>query len=142
MKYRNALLVLILTLVLIVLTACQGGTAPLEDKTWVLESYGETGNLQAVIEGTEITATFKSAEHQVNGSAGCNHYFGDYEVSKGSLSIPVVGSTEMYCMEPEGVMDQEQQYLQALTLALSYIIEDGQLKITCSGENVLVFTTR
>jgi len=83
---------------------------------------------------------FDSAEHEVSGSAGCNSYFGDYEVDGSSLSIPLIGNTEMYCMEPEGVMDQEEQYLQSLRLAESYEVKDGKLRITCSDGTVMVFT--
>ena len=110
----------------------------LEDKTWLLESYGEQNNLQAVLEGTRISATFDSAEGVVNGSAGCNIYSGDYHISKNNLSIPLITSTEMYCLEPEGAMEQEQQYLTALREAESFEIKDGKLYIT-SGAEILVF---
>jgi len=36
--------------------------ATLGDAIWVLQSYGEPGNLKAVLEGTEITATFESTK--------------------------------------------------------------------------------
>lgn len=139
MNYRVKLSVIFLVLLTIGLVACRGGAVAFEDKEWVLESYGEPGNVQSVIEGTEITADFDSAKHEVSGSAGCNSYFGDYQVDKNELSIPVLASTEMACLEPEGVMDQEQQYLQSLGLAESYEIEDGKLRITCSDGTVLVF---
>jgi heat shock protein HslJ len=111
----------------------------LEDKEWVLESYGAQGNLQDVLEGTEITATFVSAEAQVHGTAGCNTYFGDYEAKKSELSISMLAWTERACVEPEGVMEQEQKYLSALQAAESYTIEGGELQIFC-GDQVLVFT--
>lgn len=113
----------------------------LEDKTWVLESYGEQDNLQAVLEGTRITATFDSAEARVHGSAGCNSYSGDYHISKNNLSIPLITSTEMYCLEPEGAMEQEQQYLTALRGAESFEIKDGKLYIT-SGTEILLFNAK
>ena len=111
----------------------------LEDIKWVLESYGEQGNLTPVIEGTRITATFESAEGQVRGSAGCNSYFGDYEVDDG-LSISTLGHTEMYCMDPEGVMDQETEYLKLLGTAENYRIQDGKLQIDCGDRLVVIYT--
>ena len=141
MNYRVKLSVIFLVLLAIGLVACKGGAVTFEDKEWVLESYGEAGDTQAVIEGTEITATFGSAKHEVRGSAGCNSYFGDYEADNSALSIPLVGNTEMYCMEPEGVMEQEEQYLQLIRLAGSYEIEGGKLRITCSDGSVLVFSS-
>ena len=128
----------------LVLFACARGveeTADLEDKTWVLESYGEKGDLRAVVAGTEVTALFDSTEGQVRGSAGCNSYFGDYQVSKNKLSIPLIANTEMYCLEPEGVMEQETQYLKILQTAESYEVGDGKLRIT-AGSQILVFSAK
>ena len=94
MDYRAKLSVILLALLAIGLVACKGGTLNFEDKEWALESYGESGNSQAVIEGTKITATFDSAKNEVRGSAGCNSYFGDYEVDDSEFSIPVLANTE------------------------------------------------
>ncbi len=115
-----------------------GRSGGLEDIMWLLESYGEQGDLQAVLEGTEITAIFDSAEGQVTGSAGCNSYFARYEASGNELSILELAWTEMGCLEPQGILEQETQYLQALQSAESYKIEDGKLQIT-SGNQVLIF---
>jgi len=117
------------------------GPAPLEDINWILESYGEQGNLLTVLEGTEITATFDSAEKRVNGSAGCNGYFGDYELSDDKLTFLVMGHTEMYCMEPEGVMKQETQYLKTLNNAESYQVKDRRLQVN-SGNEILIYTAK
>lgn len=57
------------------------------------------------------------------------------------LSIPgPIAATEMYCMEPEGVMEQERQYFEILQAAKNYSVEDGELQINCGGQ-VLVYTT-
>jgi heat shock protein HslJ len=113
------------------------GKVTLEDKVWVLESYGEPGNLKDVLEDTEITATFDSAEEEVTGSAGCNSYFGSYEVKANKLLVPgPIGATEMWCGEQIG--EQETQYLTTLQAAENYKIEDGKLTITC-GNQVLIF---
>jgi len=119
------------------LAGCGGQTAGFEDVKWELESYGETGNPQPVIEGTTITATFDSEKRQVSGSAGCNTYFGDYEIDDG-LTVSMLANTEMYCMDPEGVMDQEKEYLDTLQQAKSYKVGADRLEINC-GDNTLVF---
>jgi len=114
--------------------------ANLEDTVWVLQSYGEPGNLKDIITDTEITAEFVSSEGTVKGSAGCNSYFGSYELEGSQLSIPgPIGATEMYCAEPEGVMEQEQEYLATLQLAESYEINNDKLTIHC-GNQVLIFS--
>ena len=137
---KMKILVMLLLSSMIGLASCSYGSS-VEDTDWVLQSYGEFGNLKDVLTDTEITAEFVSSEGTVEGSAGCNSYSGSYEVKDSQLSIPgPIAATEMYCMEPEGVMEQERQYLEILQAAKSYSVEDGELQINCGGQ-VLVYTT-
>ena len=139
MRIKISLLMASLLCVILGLTACTTGAdkAALEDTVWVLESYREPGNLKAVLEDTEITIEFKSAEGRFGGSAGCNSYGSGYEVNQDKLTIPgPIMSTMMACPEP--VMNQEREYLSALEAAESYEIKGDQLSIT-AGQKVLVF---
>ena len=90
---------------------------------------------------TEITATFKSTKSEVSGSAGCNTYFAGYEVRGSKLSIFEMAFTEMACVSPEGVMEQEQEFLTILSDAQSFQVDDTTLAIFCSGGKQLYFTT-
>jgi len=113
--------------------------AALEDKIWMLDGYGDPDNLTGILEDTKITAKFASSEGTIDGSAGCNSYFASCQLEGDQLSIPgPIAATEMYCMEPEGVMEQEQEYLTALQLAESYEIDGDELRINC-GSQVLIF---
>ena len=117
-----------------------GLAAALEDTMWILMSYGEPGNLQAVLEDTEITATFDSEKGQVKGSAGCNSYFGGYESKGNELSLAgPIGSTMMSCGEQ--IDQQEIEYLQILQNAESYEMDGNQLQLT-SGDKVLIFNLK
>ena len=144
-KGKTCLAIVLLGLFTVIFGGCakvEEDTVALEDTTWVLESYGEKGNLQTVPEDIEISAEFVSSERTVKGYAGCNSYFGSYEVDGSQLSIPgPIGATEMYCMEPEGVMDQEQEYLKTLQTAESFQLQDGKLQITC-GSEILNYTAK
>jgi len=139
MRNKVVLITILSALTVIGLIACNAAKTALEDKEWVLASYGEQGDLQAVLEGTEITAIFDSAEEQVTGSAGCNSYFTDYEASGNKLSFSAIASTEMYCTAPEGVMEQEQEYLALLLDTTTFQVEDSQLTISSSDGQVLIF---
>ena len=116
----------------------------LKDKIWVLERFGEPENLIDVLDGTDITIEFVSTEGMAKGSAGCNSYFCDYEVDGNQLSIigPIIISSAS-CTEPEGIMDQEQQFLKILGQAETYEVEAEQLYILGGnvfvGDKVLVF---
>jgi heat shock protein HslJ len=116
----------------------------LEDAIWVLEKFGDPENLIDLLDDTEITIEFVSTKGTAKGSAGCNNYFVSYEVEGNQLSIlGPIRVTATYCKEPEGVMDQEQDYLKILRNAETYDIEDGQLHILggdiFSGNKVLIF---
>jgi len=116
------------------------GASSLEEVDWVLESYGEPGDLKTVLPDTEITVRFDSTESKVGGSAGCNSYFGGYEADEKEITIDEpIGQTAMACPEP--TMEQEQEYLATLANAESYEIEEGRLRIFC-GDRVLVFTRK
>jgi heat shock protein HslJ len=113
----------------------------LEGTTWILVSYGDPSAPQAVLEGSEITAEFDSAEGTVSGAAGCNSYFGSYEVDGDAITFGLLGSTLMACFEPEGIMEQEQAYLAALASVATYHIEGDRLEMTdADGALALQFT--
>lgn len=107
---------------------------PLEGTQWVL----------VTLEGEPpLTGTAPSAEFsvdQISGSAGCNHYFGTYAVSGSNITISDLESTEMYCMEPEGVMDQEQAFLAALASVAGYRLAGARLELLdATGSVILAF---
>ena len=111
--------------------------AGLENRIWVLESYGEPDDLKTVLADTEITATFHSAEGKIEGSAGCNNYNGSYQLQGDELSVPgPIAVTMQSCGEQTD--QQEFTYLRALEAAENYTIDDSQLTVVC-GETVLVF---
>ena len=121
-KRKLYLGVVVLALLTLIAGACgrvSEDTVTLKDTSWVLESYGAQGNLQTVLADTEITATFDGTEGRVHGSSGCNTYSGDYHISGSELSIPVLEWTEIGCLEPEGILEQEGKYLKLLMAAES-----------------------
>jgi heat shock protein HslJ len=109
-------------LLLIGCTAAQNddSTAALTDITWVLQHYN-----QPLLPDTTLTIEFNN-NGQVNGSAGCNSYFGSYDLDGSSLITGPVGSTEMWC---EGLMDQESAFLQALQAATGLTVTENSLTI-------------
>ena len=80
----------------------------------------------------------------LTGSAGCNNYNASYETSgDNNISIGPAATTRKFCAEPEGTMDQEQQYLAALQTAATYKIELDRLELrTAEGALVADFARR
>ena len=107
---------------------------PLDGTSWVLKTYGGA----SLMPGTEITATFE--EGQIQGSSGCNTYGGSYQVDGDKITMTDLYNTEMACLDPEGVMDQELEYLELLRDAQAFQVEEAELVIEAASDEVLVFT--
>lgn len=131
MDIRRTVLVGATLVLTVLLAACANETADqspeendvLPDSEWVLTLL----NGDALIEDTEITLNFE--ETSLDGSAGCNTYGGSYTASEGSLSLSGVYATEMGCPEPQGILDQEQAYLNALNAAASFQVDGEQMEV-------------
>jgi heat shock protein HslJ len=134
---KKAILILTSVLILLAVGACgliPGETgADLNRTAWSLESYGGT----SVISGTTMTAKFVDGE--INGSTGCNMYFGSYENKGNQLTIKEMGWTEMACMEPEGVMAQEMDIMSLLSTTVSFKIEGETLRLQTESSEELIF---
>lgn len=111
--------------------------AELEGTQWVLESFISGDAVSSTLVGTTLTAVFEDGT--ITGEAGCNGYGGTYTVEGNSLTITEVVSTMMACLEPEGIMDQEAQFLALLNSADSYEIEGSMLTIMSGDGQGLVF---
>lgn len=116
---------------------------PLQSTNWILQSYqNNTGSLTPVIAGSTITAVFDPSR-ELNGSSGCNTYSANYIVDSSSISIESPSSTQIFCSDPPGIMEQESAYLALLPTASSYVINANTLSISdVNGRTILQFTPR
>jgi heat shock protein HslJ len=116
-----------------VLAACSASaqSADLDGTEWVLTSL----NGRNLIPGTDITLNFDQGK--ATGFAGCNAYGGPYTASEGTLKIDEFTITVMACLGPEGVMQQEKTYTEALRNAAAYRMVGDRLEI---ANNVGVIT--
>jgi heat shock protein HslJ len=136
MSQRIMLGLMLLAAILLTSSACTLDLAsgdPLDGTSWVLTAFGKS----KPIGGTRITAEFEEGE--IRGSAGCNSYFGSYKIKGNAIEMSEIGSTLMACLEPEGIMDQEQLFTSFLSDAQEYRLNDGQLQIFRSDGEALTF---
>ena len=92
----------------------------------------------SVLRGTHITARFEE-DGRVTGSAGCNRYFTSWETAAESISIGMPATTRMACAEPDGIMEQEARYLEALHTAASFRF-DGDRLVLRTAEGAIAVT--
>ena len=112
----------------------------LAGSSWEVIGYNNgKGGVVSVIIGTEITAEFGETG-ELTGISGCNNYFGPYETDGEAISMGPFGTTRKACPEPEGVMEQENQYLAALETAATYSVDGMTMNMrTAEGSTVANF---
>ncbi|MEE9594775.1 MAG: META domain-containing protein [Candidatus Hydrothermarchaeales archaeon] len=106
------------------------------DNEWELQSIGGE---EKVLSGTVVTLKF-GQDNRITGSGSCNNYFSSYEIGEGNtLSIGVIGATEMYC-QGLGIMDQEVQYFKALGEVSTIDVDQNKLQLfDDGGQRILNF---
>lgn len=137
---RNPFLFLSICVLSLVVVCCIGQEPPeLEGTRWNLDSYNKEGTLVNILPNTEITIQFQGST--ITGSAGCNSYTGAYGINGNTIMIDALAVTEMYCAEPEGIMEQEYDYLTALGSATTFKIKGSTMEMAnADGMVVLVFS--
>ncbi|MGB5716688.1 MAG: META domain-containing protein [Gammaproteobacteria bacterium] len=78
---------------------------------------------------TTQLATARFEDGKVSGHAGCNTFNASYEITDDRISMGPAMTTRMHCAEPDGIMDQEQEYLTALSRAQVFELTDNGLKL-------------
>lgn len=130
-------LVVCLIIAVGMLAACGPVATPasLEGSHWLLESYGDPANLKLPLKEGPVTLVLNKDTGALNGSTGCNSYFGGYKVENDKLTVNgSIGSTKKACST--ALMSQETYYLLLLKTAQSYRIEGDKLTIVCGASQL------
>lgn len=112
----------------------------LAGSSWTIISYRDGDGVVSLLEGTEATLAFTHGD--LEASTGCNIVSAQYSSADGSLTTSEVMQTEMYCEEPDGVMDQESAIAQAIGRASTYRIDGKTLTIWAADESILLILER
>ena len=125
---------------MISLQGCSQKADELAGTNWELISL----NGKSLIEGTAITLEF--TDTYLGGQMGCNGYGGSPD--RGKYTIKGDGTfqlgdpfavTVQLCTEPEGIMEQEAEYIEALMEATQYQVIENRLELkNDSGEIKLI----
>jgi heat shock protein HslJ len=98
--------------------------------TWTAIRVGD----QPTVASSQPTAAFTA--DKVQGTTGCNHYFGDYEYARGAIKFSMMGSTAMACLDP-AIAAMEGQFNAAMQGASSVSIDPaGRMVFDGSGGSI------
>ncbi len=131
MKTNRYFLFFILALVL---SACQTRSQTvLTGSTWSLNLL----NGHSLVPGSHIEVQFD--QDNLSGFSGCNSYGGSFQISGDHFLVgDEIAATAMACLTPEGVNEQEREYLKALREAATYTVSGNHLEIKDSSGNLLL----
>ena len=111
-----------------VLTFVVQPSVGLEGTDWVVTGYNNgKGGVVSVLTSTKLTARF--FDGGLAGSAGCNSYHAEYTADASSLDIGPATVTRKLCARPEGIMEQEAEFLASLSSAAVYRIDGDTLEL-------------
>jgi heat shock protein HslJ len=107
-----------------------------EGVTWILQQQAVDG--PALLEQLPrlVTASLLMEDGAAGGNAGCNSWFGDYELDGQSLTFGPVGSTMMLCQGP--AMAVEETFLANLSEVASWAIDSTELTLSDADGNALM----
>ncbi len=110
--------------------------------SWRVTGYNDGRQaVVSVLSGTQLTVVFGD-DGRVSGSAGCNNFTGGYTVEGNAIKIGPLAATRKLCPSPEGVMEQEVQFLAALESAATYRIDGNRMDLRTAGDAIAVSLMR
>lgn len=92
--------------------------------------------VEYTLENSDITITFDNTK--IYGFSGVNRYFGAVKVQGNNITIENVASTMM--AGPQNKMEEESNYLKALSEMTSMTIGDKTITLTGNGKTLKFFT--
>jgi heat shock protein HslJ len=105
--------------------------------SWEATSLYTGDAIKSAIVGTRVTADF-AASGKLTGSAGCNPYTATYTAQRGAITVEQPQAEGKTCNEPTGIMEQESDYLAALTTARRYEVAGSTLTLLREGGAIAV----
>jgi heat shock protein HslJ len=102
---------------------------------FLLESINGVQMAMDMFSGNHPSLSFHPEENKISGFAGCNRYFGSFEIADDSISIGIIGATKMACKH----LDLEQKFLSGIgEQKFGWSIEDEKLLLR-NENNVVIF---
>ena len=147
MKTKVVYGLIIVTLALAVLACLSSGqTSPISSNssndesgllgtTWVLAEI--QGNEPISNGGALPTITFSGG--QASGNSSCNGWGAKYTISGTDIHFEDFTGSEIACENPPGIMDQEQAFIQMLSGAVRFELQNGMLTIFDGSGETIVF---
>jgi len=107
----------------------------LQNRTWIVNQIGNTEITTAPTARNIPSLQFDAATQRVSGADGCNRIMGSYTAGKDTLNLSQMASTEMACLDIEGL---DQKFKEALSKVTHYQVYGKTLKLMDRHGNLLI----
>lgn len=118
--------------------APEPAAVPVEDiagQNWIVDSVHPSAADAFDWSGRGISLQLDATAGRAAGYGGCNRWFAGYTSSgQGQIAFSQAGSTRMACMEPAGVMEREQEFLDVLGKVSTFRLSEDHLYLD-SGDS-------
>jgi heat shock protein HslJ len=132
-------LIVSLLALLLLLTACAGGSPATIQGQWKLVSHGSAASQTPAAPDAETSIEF--LDGQLSGNVGCNGFGGEYEVDGDVIKFGPVMSTMMFCEGPVG--EQEMGTIAVFQESATFVLDGDTLTITSAdGSSVIVLARK
>jgi heat shock protein HslJ len=111
--------------------------AGLAGTAWVITGFNN-GREAVVSPIIDTTLTLEFGDTQISGNAGCNTYSGEYTTEGDTITIVTAAVTQRMCSAPEGVMEQEAEFLAALQTAATYRVQGSRLDMRTADDAMAI----
>ena len=122
----RTIVVSLVTAATLVLSGCAILPDDRYDSNWILSSGKNSQG--PFVSGAEGAIRMTINAGQISGQI-CNSWGGDISITDTSVLVSGIYSTEMWCTEPEGIMDRETRFLNDLSRVTSIELVDGTLHL-------------
>ncbi len=110
----------------------------LTSQNWRLTSIEDENGVEKPVNTRNINLHFDTEENKVNGNAGCNRFFGGFEIKDDNIRFLEIGSTRMSC--PDAAVNRtEAIYLGTLRQVIRYQFVDEKLRLIGENDIALIF---
>ena|SRR5688572_25681637 len=124
---------IVLYIVLLALTSCKTQQVAITSIEWKLVQLNSE-DVASV--DPPLTLLLNETQMKISGFAGCNRFFGSYQLGESNLQFSGLGSTKMYCQDKSATEDK---YLKALNEVQSFKIEGDKLVLLAGEKTILEF---
>ncbi len=115
-------------------------TDSLAGTTWTVTGYNNGKEaVTSVLADTHLTMEF--GDTQISGQASCNTYTAEYTLEGDKITVSPAAVTQMMCIDPPGIMEQEAQFLAALQSAATYRMEGSTLELRTAAGALAISAT-